>query len=39
MVQVGRSVVVSSWKKVGICGVVGVWENIRMHLSIHSLMS
>ena len=38
MVQVGRGVVGSCWRKVGICGVVGVWESIRMEVSRGSLL-
>jgi hypothetical protein len=29
---VGRSVIGSRWRKVGICDVVGVWESIRMEV-------
>ena len=31
--QVGRSVVRSCWRKVGICDAVGMWQNIRMKVS------
>ena len=33
MVQVGRNVVGSCWRKVGICVVVGVRESIRIKVS------
>ena len=33
MEQAGRSVVGSSWRKMGTCGAVGVWESIRMEVS------
>ena len=29
----GKSVARSCWRKVGICGVVGVWENFRIEVS------
>ena len=38
MVQVGRSVVGSCWRKVGTCGVVGVREIIRLEVSKGSLL-
>ena len=38
MMQMGRSVEGSCWKEVGICGVVGVWEGIRMEVSRGNLM-
>jgi hypothetical protein len=33
LVQVGRGVVESCWRKAGICGVVSVWESIQMEVS------
>ena len=37
VVQVGNYVVGSCWRKVGVCGVVGVWRRIRMKVSRGSL--
>ena len=37
VVQVGNYVVGSCWRKVGVCGVVGVWKRIRMKVSRGSL--
>ena len=33
MLQVGRIVVGTCWRKVGIYGVMGVWESIRMEVT------
>lgn len=38
LVQVGKSVEESCWRKAGICGVVSVWESIRMEMSRGSLL-
>ena len=38
VVQVERSIVGSCWRKVGICGVVGMWESIPMEVSRGSLL-
>ena len=38
MLQVGRSIVGSCSRKVGICVVVGMWESIKMELSRGSLL-
>jgi hypothetical protein len=37
VVQVGKYVAGSYWRKVGFCGVVGVWKRIRTKVSRGSL--